>query len=670
MKSDSLQLGEYWEHFVDALAEPIIVLDLLGKILYANQAACDLFGKTLDEIINSDFSYPIELEKPTEIEILSINKKIRYAEIYIRGGAWKNAKAFIVTLHDITDRKETENKLNILANVFTFAKEGIVVTDSDLNIIDVNSEFTNITQYKKEEVIGKKINILKSGVQPADFYKKMWKQIKKDGYWYGELWSKKKNNETYPQLLGISEIKNADGDLVNYIGVFYDMTQQEIQKQQMIHLAYYDSLTDLPNRNLLLDRLEIAMKNTRRLKHYIALIFIDIDSFKLVNDLYDHKTGDGLLIQTAQLLKNSIRETDTLARLSGDEFVILLEGLAHPHDYKSWINKIFENLKQPVCVGLRQFVITISAGISFYPQQQVISPGVFLSQADQAMYKSKISGKNQYSLFDINLDLEIRNQESLIREMKLAIPRNELKLYYQPKVNMKTGKLLGLEGLIRWEHPIKGLLNPNEFLPIIKNDPFLFELTEFTLKLALDQIQLWNKIDDKITISININAAQLEQEHFFETLTNLIKPYPKSVYERLELEILESSVISNYQLISDIIKKCNLIGIEFLLDDFGTEHSSLNFLVNLPFKVMKIDTHFIKNIINNEKDTKILIAILDIAKAVNLDVLAEGVETQEHIDYLTKLGCDLGQGYAIGRPMPAEQFPKWYQLWNSKKHGS
>lgn len=458
--------------------------------------------------------------------------------------------------------------------------------------------------------------------------------------------------------------------MVNYIGVFYDMTQQEIQKQQMIHLAYYDSLTDLPNRNLLMDRLEIAMKNTRRLKHYIALIFIDIDSFKLVNDLYDHKTGDGLLIQMAQLLKNSIRETDTLARLSGDEFVILLEGLAHPHDYKSWINKIFENLKQPVCVGLHQFAITISAGISFYPQQQTISPGVFLSQADQAMYKSKISGKNQYSLFDINLDLEIRNQESLIREMKLAIPRNELKLYYQPKVNMKTGKLLGLEGLIRWVHPIKGLLNPNEFLPMIKNDAFLFELTEFTLKLALDQLQLWNKIDDKITISININAAQLEQEHFFETLTNLIKPYPQSVYERLELEILESSVISNYQLISDIIKKCNLIGIEFLLDDFGTEHSSLNFLVNLPFKVMKIDTHFIKNIINNEKDTKILIAILDIAKAVNLDVLAEGVETQEHIDYLTKLGCDLGQGYAIGRPMPAEQFPEWYQLWNSKKHGS
>ncbi|HHF7344454.1 TPA: EAL domain-containing protein [Legionella feeleii] len=668
MKSDQLQKDNYWEKFVDALSEAILVLDLLGKILYANRAACVLFGKKRVDLVGSVFSYPTELEKSTKVEILGVNKII-YAEVYMKESIWKNIPAWVATLHDITEKEEVEKKLNVLANVFHYAKEGILVTDPDLNIIDVNIEFTNITQYKKEEIIGKKPNILKSGIQDAEFYKKMWFQIKKQGYWFGEVWNKRKNNETYPQLLAISEVKNTDGDLVNYVGVFYDITQQEVQKKQLVHLAYYDSLTNLPNRKSLMDRIETAMKETRRLNNCLALVFIDIDNFKSVNDLYNHKTGDVLLIKTAQLIKNLIRETDTLARLGGDEFVILLEGLIHHYDYKKVIDKIYENFKKPLVIDSHELFITISAGISFYPQQIPIGSAALLSQADQAMYKSKMTGKNKYSLFDLALDLEIRKQESIINEIKSSIKNNELKLYYQPKVNMKTGKILGLEGLIRWEHPKKGLLLPNQFLPEIKSNEFFFELLEFTLKTALDQIQLWTDIDDQLTISINISALQLEQDNFFEKLMNIVKPYSKNIYNRLELEILESSVINTFELTSDIIKKCNKIGIEFLLDDFGTKYSSLNYLVNLPFRYMKIDTDFIRNILINERDTKILMAILDIAKAINVMVIAEGVETQEHINYLINLGCDLGQGFAISKAFPAEQFPEWYQSWNSKKEG-
>ncbi|STX39769.1 bifunctional diguanylate cyclase/phosphodiesterase [Legionella feeleii] len=668
MKSDQLQKDNYWEKFVDTLSEAILVLDLLGKILYANRAACVLFGKKRVDLVGSVFSYPTELEKSTKVEILGVNKII-YAEVYMKESIWKNIPAWVATLHDITEKEEVEKKLNVLANVFHYAKEGILVTDPDLNIIDVNIEFTNITQYKKEEIIGKKPNILKSGIQDAEFYKKMWFQIKKQGYWFGEVWNKRKNNETYPQLLAISEVKNTDGDLVNYVGVFYDITQQEVQKKQLVHLAYYDSLTNLPNRKSLMDRIETAMKETRRLNNCLALVFIDIDNFKSVNDLYNHKTGDVLLIKTAQLIKNLIRETDTLARLGGDEFVILLEGLIHHYDYKKVIDKIYENFKKPLVIDSHELFITISAGISFYPQQIPIGSAALLSQADQAMYKSKMTGKNKYSLFDLALDLEIRKQESIINEIKSSIKNNELKLYYQPKVNMKTGKILGLEGLIRWEHPKKGLLLPNQFLPEIKSNEFFFELLEFTLKTALDQIQLWTDIDDQLTISINISALQLEQDNFFEKLMNIVKPYSKNIYNRLELEILESSVINTFELTSDIIKKCNKIGIEFLLDDFGTKYSSLNYLVNLPFRYMKIDTDFIRNILINERDTKILMAILDIAKAINVMVIAEGVETQEHINYLINLGCDLGQGFAISKAFPAEQFPEWYQSWNSKREG-
>ncbi|WP_331852667.1 putative bifunctional diguanylate cyclase/phosphodiesterase [Legionella sainthelensi] len=543
----------------------------------------------------------------------------------------------------------------------------MIVTDPDLNIVDVNIEFTNITQYEKEEVIGKTPSILKSGINDAEFYKKMWLDIKKQGFWFGEIWNRRKNNETYPQLLSISEIKNIDGDLVNYIGVFYDITQQEVQKNQLIHLAYYDSLTDLPNRKSLLDRVETAIQNTRRLKNYIALIFIDIDSFKSVNDLYGHKTGDNLLIQTGQLIKNLIRETDTLARLGGDEFALLLEGLTHPNDFKSIIDKIYENLKKPLIIDSHKLLISISAGISFYPQKIPIGPSALLSQADQAMYQAKMAGKNKYSLYDAALELGIRKQEGLINSIKSSIKNNELKLYYQPKVNMKTGKILGLEGLIRWEHPKKGLLLPNQFLPEIKSNAFFFDLLEFTLKDALDHIQLWTKIDEQLTISINISALQLEQEHFFKKLMEIVKPYPKNIYNRLEFEVLESSVITQFELTSDIIKKCNKIGIAFSLDDFGTKYSSLNYLVNLPFRYMKIDTDFIRNILINERDTKILRAILDIAKAINVMVIAEGVETQEHINHLINIGCELGQGFAISKAMSAEQFPEWYQSWNSKK---
>lgn len=667
MKFDALNKNNDWELLIDALFEPLLVLDLGGKILYANQAACQLFDKKKVDLIESDFSHPIELDKPTEIEIFHIDKEIVYADMYIRKGAWKNDNAFIVTLHDITSRKETEKKLNVLANVFTYAKEGILVTDSDLNIIDVNAEFTHITQYKKEEVIGKKPSILKSGIQQADFYKQMWFHLNRDGYWYGELWNKRKNNETYPQLLAISTVKNADGELVNYIGVFYDLTQQEIQKQQLIRMAYYDNLTNLPNRQLLMDRLETAIKNTTRSHNFIALVFIDIDSFKSVNDLYDHKTGDELLIQTAQLLENSIRATDTLARLGGDEFVILIEGLKNPYDYRYVMDKIFKNFMRPFMINLNKIFITISAGVSFYPQQTIISSRAFLSQADQAMYKSKISGKNKYILFDTVLDLELRNQEDLIRDMELAIQNNELKLYYQPKVNLKTGELLGLEGLIRWDHPKKGLLQPNQFLPTIKNVQFLFKLSELTIKLALNQLQLWSEIDNRLTISINVNALQLEQKNFYEKLKRHIKPYPKNIYRRLELEILESSIISRYETTVAIIKKCNKLGIRFSLDDFGTKYSSLNYLINLPLKYMKIDAEFIFNVINNKRDTKILKAILDIAKAIKIKVIAEGVETQEHMDYLMKIDCEFAQGYAISRPMPAEQFSEWYRSWNNKK---
>ncbi|MCX7120262.1 MAG: EAL domain-containing protein [Gammaproteobacteria bacterium] len=667
MKSNNPQVSSYWERFVNALSEAVLVLDDKGVILYVNHAACDLFNKASEKMLGDDFSYPIQLDKPCEIEILRPDKKIVYAEVRMKMVAWENTTAWIVALHDITLRKTTEAKLKILANVFNFAKEGILITDADHNIIDVNTEFTNITQYTREEVIGKNPKFLQSGIQPPAFYQALWSQLKKEGYWFGEIWNKKKNNQVYPQLEAISTVTDINGDITNYVGVFYDITQQEFQKKQLERIAHYDLLTSLPNRKYFIEHLELAMKKTERSKRFLAVAFLDLDGFKSINDNYGHGTGDHLLIVIAEFLKNVVREVDTVARLGGDEFVILIEELQYPADYKRTTDRIQEFFTQPFLIDAHSFSITASIGVTFYPQKIILSPASLISQADQAMYKCKTSGKNRCCLFDLDIDMQSRKQESLVSEMKRALDQNELSLYYEPKVNMITGKVFGVEGLIRWNHPTKGLLMPAQFLPSIKEGSVFFELTEFTIQAALNQIKCWAALDDHITISVNINAIQMEQQNFVERLNYLIGAYPKSISNRLELELLESSVIPNFKIAADIIERCNAIGIEFSLDDFGSEYSSINYLVNLPLKYMKVDVGFIRNIINNERDTKIFLAMLDIAKAINIKVIAEGVETKAHIDYLVKLGCFLGQGYAIAKAMPAEEFPAWYKAWNAKR---
>lgn len=662
MKSNNNStLDHHWQQLVNALPEAVLILDFDGHIIYANQVACALFSKRQSQLVGSHFSYPYGTNKPAEIEILKPDNHVIYADMVTQKGAWENKEAWIVTLHDITQRKKETEKLIVSANVFKFAKEGIVITNKHLNIIDVNAEFSAITGYDKSEVIGQKISLLQSGRHDQQFYKKMWDHIQEHHYWQGVVWNKKKNQQIFPQLLVISKVTDGEQNIISYVGIFYDITKEEEQKSQLERLALYDPVTNLSNRAHFITQLESAMQFTRRNQCYLAVAFIDLDDFKQLNDQHGHLAGDLALKTLGKLLQSAARQTDVVARYGGDEFVLFMTSLHCKKSYKAIIDRVYAALQQPLIIENHKIKLTLSIGLTFYPQSCPISSEQLIRQADQAMYKSKVAGKNCVSLFDTNEDILERSESELVHEIEAAHKQSQLVLFYQPKVDMKNKKVFGAEALLRWHHPTKGLIYPHEVFPVLKNHHFLHELSHWTIKQSLDQIQSWQNIGKQLSISVNIDALHLEQESFMSGLKSLLKNYPSTVNQNLELEILESTIISDVQKVKKIIQHCNELGIKFSLDDFGTGYSSISYLKQLPFSYMKIDMNFIRNILNNSRDIKILQAILQLAKAINIEVIAEGVETPQHVKLLLAMGCDLGQGYAFSKALPADDFIDWLE---------
>ncbi|MDF1827774.1 MAG: EAL domain-containing protein [Legionellaceae bacterium] len=667
MNSKQQKPTDYWEAFVDALAEAVLILDKNGVIAYANQAACDLLGKKLSHIMGDYFSYPFESDEEEkhalEIEIMTPDNSLRHAEVRVRAGKWKRKNAWIITLHDITFRKSVEHELKIAANVFNHAKEGIVITDPKGVIINVNQEFSRITQYSKDEVIGQTMRVIQSGKYDSAFYQDLWSSLKTKGYWYGLIWNKRKNGEIYPQLEAISSVKDEAGDVSHYVSVFHDRTEEEKQQKRLEYMANYDELTGLPNRALVIDRLEQAMLATKRTKNFIAILFIDLDKFKKMNDDFGHHFGDLVLKKFSSVIKAYIRDSDTLARYGGDEFILLLTEIKHQNQYLSLLKRLDEQLQKPMMIESHKINMAASIGVTLYPQKHPVSAEQLIRQADQAMYESKLKGHGGYTIFDTDNELHQKDDNQFIHELKTAMHDQKLEMYYQPQVNMLTRKILGVEGLIRWHHPEHGLLLPNDFLPKVRSDEFLSELSDWTIKQALRQLNAWHQAGIKLSISVNINPFEFDREDFVQHITRLIAPYPKKLIQYLEFEILESSTLSDMTQASQFVAQCKALGIKFALDDFGAGYSSITQLLALPFDYMKIDMNFIKNILDNPRDIQILQAILDIARAVEIDVIAEGVETPQHQALLLKLGCVFGQGYAFSEALGIDDFNQWYKDW-------
>ncbi|MCK9605035.1 MAG: bacteriohemerythrin [Methylomonas sp.] len=671
---------------IDAVSAHICVLDKAGKILAVNQAWIDFYMENQPE--NRDYgvgtNYLTLCDSVTDADCATV-AKLMSANIrkVVRGDIkefvleypchssneqrWFIARVtrfqgdsgnVVIAHENITQRKQAEEKLQLAANVFTHAREGILITDAAGSIIDVNDTFTHITGYSREEILGKNPNILSSGRQGQEFYAAMWRDLASIGYWSGEIWNRRKNGEMYAEMLTISTVRDASGHAQNYVGLFIDITSMKEYQQQLEHIAHFDVLTNLPNRVLLADRLQQAMLQTQRHKHSLAVVYLDLDGFKAVNDSYDHETGDELLVAISKRMKEALREGDTLARIGGDEFVAVLSDLERMTDCEPILERFLQATANPVMIGQNALQVSASIGVTFYPQDNVDADQL-MRHADQAMYTAKQAGKNRYHLFDVQQDAAIKTQRENLEGIRQALIKNEFVLYYQPKVNMQTGDIIGAEALIRWQHPQRGILAPGDFLPIIENHPLSVDLGEWVIDTALTQMSIWNASGLNIPVSVNVGARQLQQRHFAIQLSTLLLKHPNVKPNFLELEILETSALADIAEVSAIMYACREIGVRFALDDFGTGYSSLTYLRRLPADMLKIDQSFVRDMLVDPDDLAIVNGVIGLAAAFNRQVIAEGVETLAHGKRLLSMGCALAQGYGIARPMPAAEIPSW-----------
>ncbi|MBP9904362.1 MAG: EAL domain-containing protein [Rhodoferax sp.] len=569
----------------------------------------------------------------------------------------------IGTNTDITERRQAVKKLQLAASVFSHAREGITITDADGVIIDVNAAFTRITGYSRDEALGQSPSMLSSGRQDRAFYAAMWQALIDQGHWTGEIWNRRKDGLVIAELLTISAVSDAQGRTQQYVALFSDITEIKEHEHQLDRMAHFDALTSLPNRRLLADRLQQALVQAVRRGQTLALAYLDLDGFKLINDTHGHAVGDQLLIALATRMKQALREGDTIARISGDEFVAMLVDLSDTAASVPLLHRLLAAVGEPVQVGGLSVQVSASLGVTFFPQEQDIEADQLLRQADQAMYQAKVAGKNRYHVFDAAHDSHLRGHHESLERIRLALSNGEFVLYYQPKVNMRSGQVVGVEALIRWQHPQRGLLSPALFLPVIEDDPLAVDVGEWVIDTALTQIELWQAAGLRTSVSVNIGARQLQQHDFVERLRAQLSAHPQVQPDQLELEVLETSALADIAQVSNVIEACAALGVMFALDDFGTGYSSLTYLKRLRVALLKIDQSFVRDMLDDPDDLAILQGVIGLADAFKRQVIAEGVETVAHGTMLLQLGCELAQGYGIARPMPADQLPPWVSGW-------
>lgn len=626
-----------------------------------------IFSPESWDLLSAAVAKTSQTGEPYELDLEIIRKDGSHGYMLARGEAIFDIDGKVTGLHgvaaDITERKQAEERLRLAASVFTNTREGILITDREGKIIEVNDAFTHITGYSREESIGQNPSLLKSGLHDVEFYAALWKSLKGKGYWSGEIHNRKKSGEIYTELLTITSVKDDSPEPLRYVGLFSDITLLKEHQRHLEHIAHYDALTGLPNRVLLADRMHQAMVQAERRGQQLAVAYIDLDGFKVVNDSYGHDAGDQLLMAVSNHMKHSLREGDTLARLGGDEFVAVLLDLPDLETAGLVLGRFLQSINQPTIVNNTQVQVSASIGVTFYPQESEIDADQLLRQADQAMYQAKLSGRNRYQVFDRQQDSSMRSKHESIEQIRGGFTRREFVLYYQPKVNMRTGAIVGLEALIRWQHPEKGILSPAAFIPVVEDHPLAVEISEWVVEMTLDHIGQLQAHGFNIQTSCNLTAQHIRKPGFLEFLRAVLARHPQSDANLLQFEILETSALGDLDHISRLIEECRSLGVAFALDDFGTGYSSLTYLRRLAADFLKIDQTFIRDMTDDPEALAIIDGILGLASAFRRQVIAEGVETETHGRMLLQLGCEQGQGYAIARPMPFEKLPEWLRSW-------
>lgn len=569
-------------------------------------------------------------------------------------------------VRDITEQLRAQETLRIAATVFE-SHEGMTVTDANNMILRVNSAFTRITGYSAEEAIGRSPSLLRSGRHGGDFYLHMHQALQKEGAWQGEIWNRRKNGEIYPEWLTISAVKNTTGAVTHYVAIFIDISSRKAAENQIQQLAFYDPLTKLANRRLLQDRLNLAISSNARHPHHSALLYIDLDNFKTLNDTLGHSTGDQLLEQVATRLRRCMREGDTVARLGGDEFVVMLEDLSPKvleaaNRAELTAEKIRAAIDQPIVLPTETLHCSASIGVTLFGAAFHVKPDDPLVRAELAMFHAKDSGRNAVRFFDPKIQEAVNARVALEAALRAALTEQQMLLHYQAQVD-REGRIHGVEALVRWKHPTRGLVSPGEFIPLAEETGLILALGKWVLESACTQLALWSTQASTrgLDMAVNVSARQFHHPDFDHMVLQVLQETGANPH-RLKLELTESMLAKD---LDDVIAKMSRLkawGVSFSLDDFGTGYSSLSYLKRLPLDQLKIDQGFVRNILTDSNDASIAKMVVALASSLGLSVIAEGVETPGQRDFLAQMGCDAYQGYLFGKPMPTESLHAQWAL--------
>ena len=550
---------------------------------------------------------------------------------------------------------------SLLELLFDRVHEGIIITNADNIIVDVNDILCEITGYSKDELIGQQPNLLSSGKQSKAFYSEMWQSLSENGFWRGEVWNRKKDGSFYAEILTIHRsIDPLSGELF-HLGLVSDITMLKQHQAELERLAHYDALTALPNRNLLADRFEQAIAHSNRTQTLLAVCFLDLDNFKPVNDELGHNAGDELLIEVAQRIRTMLRQDDTVSRYGGDEFVMLLGEIKNRQDCEQLLHRLTDELSRPYQIENKTIRISASIGYTVYPFDQG-SMQTLIEHADQTLYKAKLDGKKTFRMYETGNEAWRDEKNEQLYAIRRALTENEFQLFLQPKINMCSGEVIGFEALIRWQHPDNGLMFPQDFLPLINGTSLEIQLGEWVIRQALHYLQQWQAQSKPWHISINLSAYHLGSNGFLQRLNEIIAEFPTVDLQYFQFEILESHALDDLSLIVDVVRHCREeFNIKTVLDDFGTGYSSLSHIRTLPVSAVKIDQTFVRNMLADVDDCKIVEGVIALARSFDLEVIAEGVESVRHGQILLSMGCELAQGYVIAKPMPAAHIADWQQ---------
>jgi len=568
---------------------------------------------------------------------------------------------------DVSERVKAEERLLLWSRVLEQSAEGIFVCDPQENILLVNTAFEKLTGFSASDAVGKTPRILQSGRQDHAFYADMWKSVSEKGVWRGEMWNRRKSGEIYVEWLSISAVCNHQGSVTHYIGIFSDITVRKHAEERVVHLAHYDALTDLPNRVLLMDRLNQLTKAAQRRISKVAVVFIDLDRFKEVNDSLGHDAGDLLLQTVAKRFSGTVRNEDTVARLGGDEFVVVLQGLHDGQDVALPAQKLLSCLVEPITLNGYELTVTASMGISVYPDD-ADNGQEMIRNADAAMYTAKGAGRNSYHFYTSDLNQRALEMLSTENALRRAIEHHEFVLHYQPQVDISSGRVVGAEALIRWNHPELGLVMPGRFISIAEERGLIVPIGSWVIEEAARQAAVWRKserLSIPIAIAVNVSAVQFRQKDFVERLANIVQVHGITP-DLIELELTESIIMRDAETTIEILKKLHDIGFRLSIDDFGTGYSSLSYLRRFPIDKIKIDQSFVMGITQYESSASIATAVIGLAKSLKLKVIAEGVETKEQLEILREQRCDEAQGFLFSPPLVSGEFEKLVREWKPK----